>query len=187
MILIGIMGKAQTGKDTVAQFLVQEFKFEQFAFATALKLFCTNLFCLSYHQLNTPEGKQLVDKHYKKSPREILQQTGDALRSVYNNIWVEQLDRKIVGHPRVVISDVRFRNEAEYVKKNGGFLIKLVRTDFSIGGKEAAHVSENDLDRATDLVDLTVAVKSGELDKLKFLVYEYVFERLINSDMREKI
>jgi hypothetical protein len=176
-MIIGLAGKAQVGKDTVADYLVENFRFEKFAFATALKQFCLNLYCLSSSQLNTPEGKSTLDKHYGKTPRELLQKTGEALRGVYPNIWVDQIERKIYNHHRVVISDVRYKNEAEFVKNNKGILIRLVREDFCIGGKEAQHISENDVDSFGSLVDLTVSVKTGEVNRLKSSVVDYLLSR----------
>jgi hypothetical protein len=91
------------------------------------------------------------------TPRVALQQLGTEYgRNCYSSIWIDYTFRsikKIVASPDyarehrcgVVISDVRFRNEFEAVKKNGGVNIRIVRdkaTTLKSGG--ASHQSEKE-------------------------------------------
>jgi hypothetical protein len=63
------------------------------------------------------------------------------------NYWVKRLDKKLQEHaPSVaLITDVRFRNEVDYIKSRGGFVVECMRAgepDVAVHG----HSSESELD-----------------------------------------
>jgi hypothetical protein len=45
----------------------------------------------------------------------------------HDQIWVHALARKAEQYKNVVIPDVRFPNEIDYIKDAGGFVIRVVR------------------------------------------------------------
>jgi hypothetical protein len=51
MLLIGLVGKKQSGKDTVAQFLEVKYDYQQYSLANAMKLACRHIFLMSDEQL----------------------------------------------------------------------------------------------------------------------------------------
>ena len=63
------------------------------------------------------------------TPRMILQKVGtEAMRNVIDgNIWVHSLESKITGKDNVVITDVRFLNEIDCIRRLGGKLILIQR------------------------------------------------------------
>lgn len=84
-------------------------------------------------------GSQLKD-------RELLQIWGtDFRRNITNdNYWVSKMNDLIADEPLVAISDMRFKNEFDYVKKNGF----TVNVDGRQRIDRSDHLSETDLDNA---------------------------------------
>ena len=73
-MIIGLVGKKGSGKDTMADFLVENYHFKQYAYAEPLKKLCQDLFCLTDAQVNCHALKETIDERWNKSPRQILQQ-----------------------------------------------------------------------------------------------------------------
>ena len=132
--VIGICGLIGHGKDTAAGFLISE-GFQRISFAGVLKDACANIFGWDRILLegNTPESRvfrESVDTWWAKildipdfTPRLALQQVGtDALRTHFHpDIWVAACERQIeMTDNNVVISDCRFFNELEVIKRLGG-------------------------------------------------------------------
>ena len=115
-----VSGKAQSGKDTISDYLVKNYNFEKIAFATALKN------CL--RQFSDWDGQK------DEAGRKLLQSVGQAFREYDKDNWVKllliEIEAKIyhlyiknyaTKNINFVISDVRFINEIvrfkELIKK----------------------------------------------------------------------
>lgn len=74
--------------------------------------------------------------------RQLMQRLGtDVMRDMYgSNVWVDHLGARI-AHKNVVVTDVRFDNEAAWVKEMDGELYKVVRPLMN-QGFGSAHSSE---------------------------------------------
>lgn len=116
-MIIGLGGKAGSGKSTVAKILVDEFRFKEFAFADELKIYAQKYFGFTNEEIKT------------KPPhvRNIFQGLGSFVRyEVDEDFWIDKLDEKLVYEEgNIVISDVRYINEAEHVRGKGGILIRV--------------------------------------------------------------
>lgn len=121
--VIGIAGKARAGKSTAAAFISAQYGYEQMAFADPLKNMLRGL-GLSEEQL---EGslKETIDPTYGVSPRHMMQTLGTqwGRQMVCEDMWVKRMAQNT---GKIVISDVRFADEAEWVRENG-LLIFVVR------------------------------------------------------------
>jgi hypothetical protein len=140
-ILIGVTGRKRSGKDTIGQYLVDDYGFVRIAFADALKDACINVFGFSREQVYGDELKEQIDEYWQHTPREILQKVGTDLfrnelprvcENISNDIWIKSVERKIqnlkkIGHNRFVITDVRFPNELEFIHRMKGRVWKVVR------------------------------------------------------------
>lgn len=159
-IVIGLTGRARSGKDTVAEYLVADHGFKQVAFAGLLKEAAGLLFGLSYDQLHGGL-KEVVDPYWGRSPREILQLMGtESFRCVFgDDFWVKALERRVGQAEKVVVSDVRFDNEAEWVRAQGGQVVRLVRDSAEA---VRSHVSEAGVHES--LVDWAVENNGSLLD-----------------------
>jgi len=198
-MIIGITGQARVGKDTFAEILAEELfnesqqKFIMMAYAHELKLRVQKDFDLSYEQLWGDE-KEIPDTRYERhffttltggienietkpvywTPREILQFIGtECFRSVDNNFWTKALFRKIAEkeYKNVIITDVRFPNEAEPITKSGGYVVKISRdSKQEIHGD--SHISETAMN-CYENVDFNVN-NSGTLDDLRVVAKQAI-------------
>jgi len=142
-MIIGLLGLINSGKGTVAHQLVDSYNFRQDSFASGLKDACSVIFDWPRHLLEgdtkeSREWREVVDPWWSEklnmpnfSPRLALQVIGtDALRNNFHqDIWFLTLQNRIRKNPNqhVVISDVRFPNEIDFIRSNGGVLVKINR------------------------------------------------------------
>lgn len=142
-MIVGLIGFINSGKGTVATQLVQEYNFRQDSFAASLKDACSMVFDWPRHMLEgdtkiSREWREQVDPWWAEklgrpefSPRLALQLIGtEALRNSFNpDIWFLTVENRIRKNPNqhVVISDVRFPNEIDFIRKQGGKLVKINR------------------------------------------------------------
>lgn len=142
-MIIGILGYIGSGKGTVASYLANEYGFRQDSFAGSLKDACAALFDWPRHMLEgdtkeSREWREQVDPWWAEqlgrpgfSPRLALQLMGtDVIRNNFDEkMWFLTVQNKIRKDPsrNVVISDVRFPNEVNFIKENGGKLLKVNR------------------------------------------------------------
>lgn len=159
--LIGLMGYAQSGKDTVAQTLVAELGFQRIAFADALRdmLYALNPFIdidveyaggnvlREFVRLQTVVDHKGWDraKVEHEDVRGLLQRLGtEAGRNVLGqNIWVDTAMKKATDPGKYVFTDVRFPNEYYAILSAGGELWRIVRPGTApVNG----HASETALD-----------------------------------------
>lgn len=170
--LIGLAGYAFSGKDTFAEHLTSNYDYARAAFGDQLKtaLYALNPY-VQIERLNYEpayyELQAIVDElgwdDAKKHPdvRRLLQRIGTEVgRNVISPAaWLVAMNGvmrnlAIMGHDRIVISDVRFQNELEYVRKRKGVVIWVdrARTDL---GKNATHASEG-LTSGNPLINWTI-------------------------------
>jgi len=128
-MLIGITGKKNSGKDTVADYLVRKYKFVKMAFASPVKEICRSLFDLSEKQLNDQYEKEKIDPRWGYSPRQLFQKLGtDWCRDqIDHDIWIYHLNKQFRDSDNIVISDVRFENERKWILENGGVIWRVIR------------------------------------------------------------
>lgn len=147
--ILGLGTTAQVGKDTAANHLEKVFKdAKRVSFADKLKQIAMLLFGLTYEQCYGPvEIKEKIDPRYGLTPREILQGIGEKMRDIYPDIWVDTVfyttipELEAEGYSKFVVSDIRYPNEADKIKKEGGHVVRIDRKAGGVSvGKE--HSSE---------------------------------------------
>ncbi len=140
-MLIGILGRIDSGKGTVADELVNTYGFRQDSFAATLKEFTGVLFNWDRAMLegNTPESRaarEEVDEWWAEkldiedfTPRLALQLIGtDVFRNHFHkDIWMLSVMARYKGNENVVISDARFPNEVQAIREMGGRIIRVDR------------------------------------------------------------
>tara|TARA_B100001996_G_scaffold377242_1_gene359574 strand:+ start:422 stop:1036 length:615 start_codon:yes stop_codon:yes gene_type:complete len=138
-MLIGICGLIGSGKDTVAERLVNEHSYKRDSFAKSLKDAVASMFNWDRDLL---EGRGQSSRHWREqpdkfwserfgrevSPRSILQQFGtEVMRGqMYDGIWVDSCIGRYKGE-NTVISDTRFPNEIKRIKECGGVILLVKR------------------------------------------------------------
>ena len=183
--MIGLSGYARSGKDTVADILVEHYGFTKFAFADKLRqcVYELNPIIRADEVRNHPfEGppmfryfKDVIDEdgwdgykdgYYKNDIRRLLQRMGTEVGRdlISDSIWVDELDKH---SGKIVVTDCRFLNEAEKIKSKGGTVWRITRPETQ---PINPHTSEIALDNYTfDQYidnDSTIAALKIEIDHL---------------------
>jgi len=140
--IIGISGFIGSGKDTVADYLVNYHGFRRESFAGTLKdaisfIFGWDRMMLEGRTKTSREWREQVDQWWADrlnmpylTPRWVLQNWGtDICRKwFHDDIWVASLENKLrQSTDNIVISDVRFSNEVMAIRRNGGKVICIDR------------------------------------------------------------
>lgn len=137
---------SRVGKDTCAEAVAtvcerRGLKVLRVAFADALKLHCYLLFAdfglheAAYYETH-PEARTQVLPEVGKTPVQIWIEVGNALREVWAPIWIRHALGGIEGFDLVVISDLRFENEAKAVLALGGHLVRVDRPGAEVHGSD---------------------------------------------------
>ena len=140
-MLIGIVGLIGSGKDTVANRLVEKHGFVRDSFAKSLKDAVSSMFNWDREML---EGNTSSSRHWREqpdkfwsdkfgkpvTPRWVLQHFGtEVMRgNMYDGIWVDSCLGRYKGK-NTVISDTRFPNEVKQIRINGGTIIRVKRNE----------------------------------------------------------
>jgi PAS domain-containing protein len=154
MQTIGLIGYIGSGKDTVADFLTTQ-GFHRESFASSLKDAISAIFGWPRELLEgrTPEARawrEIPDlwwSHrlgYTVTPRWVLQYWGtEVCREGFNpDIWVASLEYRLLhANYNIVITDCRFKNEIEAIRKTGGTIWRIHR---GYPETNTSHASEND-------------------------------------------
>jgi hypothetical protein len=141
-MIIGICGFIGSGKDTVADFLVNFHEFRRESFASTLKdsvaaVFGWDRTLLEGRTAEAREWREQVDPWWAErldmptlTPRWVLQYWGTEVcrRSFHDDIWIASLENKLRNSKdNIVISDCRFPNEIQAIKKAGGQIVWVQR------------------------------------------------------------
>jgi len=142
-MIIGIMGKKKSGKDTLANYIIDKYKYTKKSFAYPLKKICSYLFHIPFHFFENQEFKECILDEWKMSPRQIMQKVGtDMFRHhIDNEFWIRHLKYEIDMTSNIVITDVRFLNEVMMIQKYDGILIYIERNENE--DMNEIHISEN--------------------------------------------
>lgn len=138
--LIGVAGKAGAGKDTLADALVKYAGFFKASFALPIKI--EGMVKMGFTRSEVFDTKPQYVRSW-------LQSHGAAQRRTAPDYWIRQLDPLIRDKERVVIADVRYPNEVEYVHSRGGHVVRVLHAGrpYALDGTpEALHESEVALD-----------------------------------------
>lgn len=167
-MILGLSGYARVGKDETAKVLVEEFGFKRIAFADKLRdfLYALNPTVLGWDKNGYGDTvrliyplREVIDEYgwdgYKSGPfrdnvRGLLQRLGtEAGREVlWPDIWIDAAFHDIDKFGDVVVTDVRFPNEAGAIQERGGILWRITRDGVgpTLSEDGTAHPSETSLD-----------------------------------------
>lgn len=179
-LIIGFGHKARQGKDTVVRMIIDEFSdrynIKQYSFASALKKeICgkEGELCAIHgieYDINPPYDDPLCNSIHGKQ-RKLLQWYGTEYRRGFDKqYWINKVQQTIEDEkPEIaLISDLRFNNEMEWVKQNGGYTVNIVRMNsdnIKMDDSAMGHSSECELDTAT--YDFKLRNYNGDLERLR--------------------
>lgn len=165
--LIGIHGNARSGKDTVKDFIIENFtNHYSISFADPLKEAASIAFGIPLDWFYSDDLKEQPHPNWDVSPRSVAQFLGTEmfretiwklLPEVANDFWVRRAILRLTNQylpedegefttdDTVVIPDVRFQNEYDWVISTGGIIIHLTRpgADGTVG--IPGHASESSI------------------------------------------
>lgn len=150
--VIGVIGYAESGKDTFASIAKHSYGFTHLSFAYPMKQFMENAFGLTQYEVNHTQGKTAENSYWGMTNRKLLQLFGtEAMQPIFGKtVWCKCLQKDMhlkLNHglqDKFVISDVRFPHEVEYILRElGGILVHVVRDgNNKLFSSERTHASE---------------------------------------------
>jgi hypothetical protein len=173
--IIGITGRKFNGKDTLGKYFMEKHGFKRLGFADPLKEACRCIFGFTDDQLYGG-SKETCDDFWKVQPRKVLQFIGtDLLRdqlnrceglewidkSIWTNVMKKSIIDKLNGGYSVVVTDVRFENEASFIREMGGIVLRVTRN--VLNDATDTHASEAEIDRLS--VDHDI-LNNGSIDSM---------------------
>ena len=142
--LVGLIGPAGAGKDTVAGHVVEHQGFHRVGFADRLAKFVERIDPV-FAALVAAHGGYEPAKRAHPYIRNRMGEVGNSARElVGRDVWIDPVDEEIedLGPDRpVIISDVRFRSEADWLEDNGGVLVAVDRPGCSLAQPEACAIA----------------------------------------------
>lgn len=161
--LVGLVGRAGSGKDRFYYSVLAQYNYVRIAFGDPVKVLSVIHLLKSYPGILEKEEQLLrvfpslyleLFSNQKTSLSRTLQQYigTDLARSFDENYWIKIAEKlikeKLEKGIRVTVTDVRFLNEAESIKKLGGVLVKIVgKGSYDFDDLEAKHQSESELEK----------------------------------------
>lgn len=134
-MLIGLVGRKRVGKDTVAFYLENRYKYKKISLADPIREMIEVFFRSlgiekkDFGNLFYGDAKDIPNENlFGRTPRYLLQSLGTewGRTLVDPNVWIECALRVYDRSPqKMVVSDVRFQNEADAIVARGGKLIKI--------------------------------------------------------------
>ena len=139
--IIGIVGFIGSGKDTVADYLVNFHRFKRESFANSLKDAVSQVFgwdreLLEGRTQESREWRETRDEWWTKrlkkdiTPRYVLQYWGTEVirKGFHDDMWVASLEHRLLNTKNdVVITDCRFPNEIKAIRAAGGKVVRIKR------------------------------------------------------------
>ena len=165
-MIIGVVGFIGSGKDTVADYLVNFHEFRRESFASTLKdavaaVFGWDRTMLEGRTKESREWREQVDTWWADrlamptlTPRWVLQYWGTEVgrRSFHDEIWIASLENKLRNSKdNIVVSDCRFPNEIDSIKRSGGKIIWVQRGELpdwyhsAVEANNGSNIALNDL------------------------------------------
>ena len=151
--IVGLSGYAQSGKDTIADYLVKQYGFVKISFADPIRkaLYTLNP-KVNIADMRGVALSSAVDglgwenvKADSPDTRELLQRMGTEVgRELFGkDFWVNQAMLKAREHDKVVFADVRFENEVQAILEASGAVWRVSKPDVEAVNR---HISETSLD-----------------------------------------
>jgi len=167
-MIIGVCGFIGSGKDTIADYLVNFHEFRRESFASTLKdavaaVFGWDRTMLEGRTKEAREWREQIDPWWAArldmptlTPRWVLQYWGTEVcrKGFHDDIWIASLENKLRNSKdHVVISDCRFPNEISSIKNAGGQIVWVQRGELpewyeiAVDANRGSNVALNELKR----------------------------------------
>jgi len=170
-MIIGVCGFIGSGKDTIADYLVNIHGFRRESFANTLKdavaaVFGWDRILLEGRTKEAREWREQIDPWWAErlhipnlTPRWVLQQWGTEVcrRGFHDDIWIASVENKLRRtKDNIVISDCRFPNEIASIKQAGGVIVCVNRGELPSWHIMAANANKGDIVASAKLKQLGI-------------------------------
>jgi hypothetical protein len=150
-MLVGLIGLKGSGKDTLVKELEKKYpnvKIVNLKFARGIKRLLEDYFNIHVSVYEHPEFKNRKIKRLGKSPRQLMIQLGSYFRKLNPDCWINYIDNYLedvsdfysedLESNKVIyiFTDVRFKNEIDYLKSKKAILISVERKDIYVKEKQ---------------------------------------------------
>jgi len=193
--IIGIVGFIGSGKDTVADYLVNFHRFKRESFANSLKDAVSQVFgwdreLLEGRTQESREWRETRDEWWTKrlkkdiTPRYVLQYWGTEVirKGFHDDMWVASLEHRLLNTKNdIVITDCRFPNEIKAIRAAGGRVMRIKRGPEPRWFDEAVSMNKG------PARNMTWALSKQKIEKLKVHASETAwvgqkFDVVLNND-----
>lgn len=196
--IIGICGFQGSGKDTLAEILINNYGYKKLSFAGAVKDCAAAVFGWNRDMLEgcTKESRiwrEQVDEWWSKrlgipnlTPRYVLQNFGTELfrNHFHQDIWIACIEKQLEKYDKIVITDCRFANEINMIQNNNGIIIKIFRNEISQlyydvkNGKEPTNIHPSEWKWINSEEDFTI-MNNGTIEDLEKNINKLLFHKSI--------
>ena len=171
--IIGIAGKAHAGKDTVANLLLSLFQVPTYIyhFADPIKQHLCDLLKVDIRYFNDTKLKESVYKD-DLTYRMLMQNTGDSFKKIFGEtVFVDIANKHYTNlkfntsfiNPILIIPDVRYEYEAEWIKNNSGIIIYVDNMN-SLTTTSNTHSSES------IMIDYDIIIRNDKSQSMQHLL-----------------
>lgn len=179
-MIIGLGHRANVGKDTLAKMLRKHLSPSvSVSFADKVKE-AVFLIYRGWTSMETPEyyithpaDKDAVIPEIGKSFRDCCICLGNSMRSVHDETWIRAALRGDSPDCWIIVTDVRYQNEAEYIKEQGGLCVRIdraaapLRTDVSDTALAEWHGWDAIINNDLSLADMEASIQTHTVPWIK--------------------
>lgn len=163
-MIIGLLGRARVGKDTVARLLQDHLQGEDYIIlriAQPIKSAVCALYNINPSVLESAE-KEAYIPGYNITPRQAMQAITDTYLKKHSDFFFSQqvfakIDASTNKH--CVIPDIRYNHDVIEVQKRGGVVIKVTRPE-----NKVYHECESTVDKCSYNLEIVNDGNMNELD-----------------------
>ncbi len=206
-MLIAILGKKKSGKDTVANYLIEKYGFIKYSFADPLKKGLQFFFNLKDDQLYNQDLKEVIDTRWGVSPRKLFQVFGTDIfqnsirdflpelkinndpKNHWVNLFKEWYLSELKKNPniKIVISDARFLHEINMINELGGIVYKIIRPSLENdekfkeqinGNNYSSHQSEMEIETIPNEMITHLLINDSSLEELYKQIHFLIYMKI---------
>jgi hypothetical protein len=187
MLIVGLSGKAGTGKDYLATTYMKPLGFHPISMAWHMKLAVVGKGLASYDEVfktKPPEVRRLLQEEGTERGRKVW---GEDVWCNTTMAWIRLINEQW-GVDRFVIPDIRFPNELAMVKSAGGHVWRLIapvrEASNGLSAQARQHESEIALD-GYDFFDAYISNNPADVDKVGVRVAQLVSALLASRGIHD--
>ena len=184
-ILIACHGLPGSGKDTFANYLMQDGgNWSKVSFAAPLKRGLAAMFNIPMEDIENPNIKNAPDYKFGRSIRYMAQTIGTewGRTLIKDSVWVD-LGQEAIEHAwsrgqSVINTDLRFENEAIRIKELGGYIVHIIRDENKFNDENNANGAVNHASNAvlpSEYIDFVIH-NNGSIERFYDEVARVVYK-----------